>query len=69
MRRRLFLKGALWITSAEMFLKRLSGEGTSPSPSALPMRAYSASESPSEADMVVVEPVDYGLALRLRLYP
>jgi hypothetical protein len=63
MRRRSFLKGALWITSAQMFLKRLSGQATSPSPSALRTRANGAPKSSSEADMVVVEPVDHGLAL------
>ncbi|HEY1744907.1 MAG TPA: hypothetical protein VGG18_17185, partial [Granulicella sp.] len=63
MKRRSFLTGALSFTSAEMFLKRLSGQGTSPSPAALPIRANSARKSPFDPDMVVVEPVDHGQAL------
>jgi hypothetical protein len=62
-KRRSFLKGALWTASAGMSLKRLSGQGSSPLRSALPLRVNGAIKNTSEADMVVVEPVDHGLAL------
>ena len=46
-----------------MFLKRLSGQGTFPLPSAFLIPVNGATKSSSEAGMVVVEPVDHGLAL------
>lgn len=63
MKRRSFLKGALFTTSAEMFLKRLSGQGTSPSSTALSLRASNTSTNPSDPNKMIVEPVDHALAL------
>ncbi|HEY4357771.1 MAG TPA: DUF4832 domain-containing protein [Acidobacteriaceae bacterium] len=63
MKRRSFLKGALWATSAEMFLKRISGEVIPASPSARVIEASNAAKATPDADMVTVEPVDHGLAL------
>lgn len=63
MRRRSFLKGALGTASAGMFLKQLSGQRSVPPQSSLLLRAKGALKSEAESNMVVVEPVDHGLAL------
>lgn len=63
MRRRSFLKGALWTAPADMLLKRVSGQEAVSVPSALFIPVDDARKNLSEADTVVIEPVDHGVAL------
>lgn len=61
-RRRAFLKGALSLTYAEVFMSRLSARAKSAFPSARRSIAKANGSEPG-VDTVVVEPVDHGQAL------
>ena len=63
MRRRSFLKGVLSIASTGILRKRASGEGSPSLSSARAIRASNVVSTAPDADVVVVEPVDHGLAL------